>query len=163
MPRKAVIKACAYAVPQLANAHGPVGTVCTFDHTPYDEVVQNYTDMLYPYALWEYNRKALSQAVDVAVVDYSECTVTTSKCHTVTIEGSGNDVADSIVVWVDWHIDEYAVLSGNPMLTGNSSSNSTINDDEQQQQQQQVLMTYYRKYYYLEYVVQYDYSSIACQ
>jgi hypothetical protein len=141
IPQKAVIRACACAVPQLANAHGPVGTVCTFDHTPFDEVVQNYTDMLYPYALWEYDRKALSQAVDVAVVDYSECTVTTSKWHTVTVEGS-SDVADAIVVWVDWHIDEYAVLSGNPILTGNSSSKSTINDDEQQQQQ--VRMTKYR-------------------
>jgi hypothetical protein len=152
MPQKAVIKACAYTVPLLANAHGPVGTVCTFDHTSFDTVVQNYTDMLYPYALWEYKRKALSQAVDVAVVDYTECTVTISKWHTITVEGSSSDVADAIVVWVDWHIDEYAVLSGSPMLIGNTYSHSTINDDEQQQQQQ-VLMTFYRKYY----------SSIACQ
>jgi hypothetical protein len=95
--------------------------------------------MLYPYSLWEYKRKAVSQPVDVAVVDYSECRVTTSKWYTFTVEGSssGNDTttdADAIVVWVDYEIDEHAVLSGNPMLINNSYS--IISDNNKQQQPQ---------------------------
>ena len=44
IPRFCVIFVCA-------------GSVLGFDHAPYDAVVKDYAEHLYPYALWEYRRK----------------------------------------------------------------------------------------------------------
>ncbi len=50
--------------------HGPVGSVCGFDHSPYNEVVEDvWYEQLYPLLLSRYNHQVLGNVVETLVID----------------------------------------------------------------------------------------------
>lgn len=71
-PSRARICAQAVHLTHLANNHGVVGSVCGFDHKPFDEVEKDWHTHTFTYPLWQYEHFTVSEpATEWAVLDYS--------------------------------------------------------------------------------------------
>lgn len=71
MPLRAALRCQAVAFAQLHATHGPVGTVCGFDHAPFDDIEAGYAQHLFAYPLWQYEHTAVGAPATLLELDYA--------------------------------------------------------------------------------------------
>jgi len=118
LPGKARICAIPVQLKDLWKIRAPVNTTQKVDLYQFDELIKNAIagsdEQVEPHPLWEYPSVALSQAVNIILLDLtqplSDQMVELKGQAALTGTGSCNGVA----LWVDWLLDEETSVSGGP-------------------------------------------------
>jgi hypothetical protein len=108
VPSRVQVFACLLSTPGLVKAHGPLGSVCGYDHTStFDQAWSAWSKTLYHYPLWQYSTTVRSNAVEVLSLDMESTSPSQSSIHELrttdgTNTGDGNEegyFVHAVVIW----------------------------------------------------------------
>ncbi len=105
IPSKAYVMAIAIELADLNVSHGIIGSVDTFDHSPFDQRLECWSDHLFPYKLGSYRKKFLTQPIVLYELGYASPDISLNfgtKSLTTTIIESGR--CDCVAIWIDYDL-----------------------------------------------------------
>ncbi len=113
MPCRASIRCRLVALPQLSHSFAHVSLVEGIDLALFNRVKPE-SAFIAAYPLWMYDSRALSDDIDLCAIDLTRdvCDFEASGVfQTKAVQGT----AHGVVLWLDWHLDADAVVSGGPL------------------------------------------------
>ena len=123
MPLRAAVYAQSVSFTHLHDTHGTVGSVCGFDHAPFDEVESGYHRHAFTYPVWQYDYRSVGEPVRVLTLDFvsagdtdaaSLAAVAGLPLSNASVDGGVPLCANAVLLWVDYEVSAGKWVSTGP-------------------------------------------------